>query len=74
MRPRRSLSLKLSDTRVYEPETRARLGTIAQGRMAEYYQKEVGTLCVINAEQELKGLTLDRCALSPAAAEQIWRI
>ena len=28
--PRRSLSLKLSDTRVYEPQTRARLGTTAQ--------------------------------------------
>ena len=27
--PRRSLSLKLSDTRVYEPQTRARLGTTA---------------------------------------------
>ena len=28
--PRRSLSLKLSDTRVYEPQIRARLGTTAQ--------------------------------------------
>ena len=28
--PRRSLSLKWSDTRVYEPQTRARLGTTAQ--------------------------------------------
>jgi len=27
--PRRSLSLKLSDTRVYEPQIRARLGTSA---------------------------------------------
>ena len=27
--PRRSLSLKLSDTRVYEPQIRARLGTTA---------------------------------------------
>ena len=27
--PRRSLSLKLSDTRVYEPQTPALLGTIA---------------------------------------------
>jgi len=27
--PRRSLRLKLSDTRVYEPQTRARLGTTA---------------------------------------------
>ena len=27
--PRRSLSLKLSDTRVYEPQLRARLGTTA---------------------------------------------
>ena len=27
--PRRSLSLELSDTRVYEPEIRARLGTTA---------------------------------------------
>jgi len=29
--PRRSLSLKLSDTRVYEPQTRARLRTTAEG-------------------------------------------
>jgi len=29
--PRRSLSLQLSDTRVYEPQTRARLGTTALG-------------------------------------------
>jgi len=28
--PRRSLSLKLSDTRVYEPQIRARLGTTTQ--------------------------------------------
>jgi len=28
--PRKSLSLKLSDTRVYEPQIRARLGTTAQ--------------------------------------------
>ena len=28
--PIRSLSLKLSDTRVYEPQTRARLGTTAR--------------------------------------------
>ena len=28
--PRRSLRLKLSDTRVYEPQIRARLGTTAQ--------------------------------------------
>ena len=27
--PRRSLSIKLSDTRVYEPQIRARLGTTA---------------------------------------------
>ena len=30
--PRRSLSLKLSDTRVYEPQIRARLGTTAPGQ------------------------------------------
>ena len=30
--PTRSLSLKLGDTRVYEPQIRARLGTAAQGR------------------------------------------
>ena len=30
--PRRSLSLKLSDTRVYEPQIRARLGTTAHIR------------------------------------------
>jgi len=29
--PRRSLSLKLNDTRVYEPQIRARLGTTAGG-------------------------------------------
>ena len=29
--PRRSLSLKLSDTRVYEPQIRARLGNTARG-------------------------------------------
>jgi len=29
---RSSLSLKLSDTRVYEPQIRARLGTTAQGQ------------------------------------------
>ena len=29
--PRRSLSLKLSDTRVYEPQVRARLGTTPLG-------------------------------------------
>ena len=28
--PTRSLSLKLSDTRVYEPQIRARLGTVAE--------------------------------------------
>ena len=31
--PRRSLSLKLSDTRVYAPQIRARLGTTAQVRL-----------------------------------------
>ena len=30
--PRRSLSLKLSDARVYEPEIRARLGERVRGR------------------------------------------
>jgi len=32
--PRRSLSLELSDTRVYGPQIRARLGTTAQGLVA----------------------------------------
>ena len=33
--PSRSLSLKLSDTSVYEPQIRARLGTTAQGQNAD---------------------------------------
>jgi len=33
--PGRSLSLKLSDTRVYEPHIRARLGTTAHYRLAQ---------------------------------------
>ena len=31
--PRRSLSLKLSDTSVYEPQIRARLGTTWKGKV-----------------------------------------
>jgi len=34
--PRRSLSLKLSDTSVYEPQIRARLGTTAGGVSAPH--------------------------------------
>ena len=35
--PRRSVSLKLSDTRVYEPQIRARLGTSAHFGMSQEY-------------------------------------
>jgi len=31
--PRRSLSLKLNDTRVYEPQIRARLGTLYEMKL-----------------------------------------
>ena len=39
--PRRSLSLKLNDTRVYEPQMRTRLGTIAHDMQVETVEAAV---------------------------------
>ena len=42
--PRRSLGLKLSDTRVYEPEIRARLGTTAHFSPADGFLVEITSI------------------------------
>ena len=56
--PRRSLSLKLSDTRVYEPQIRARLGTTAP-RREQMRGPELGVLhseaMLGNTEKEYTG-------------------
>ena len=58
--PRRSLSLKLSDTRVYEPQIRARLGTTAHFcRVAWYREMEACLLaCVVQIEVRVPLLSI----------------